>query len=858
MQTLSFRTRARRSRAWGYSALVVCMAMVLSGVSGSSVAQAADPLSWSAPALFDHGPHPVNGLTSVSCPSASLCVATDEDGNVLTSTNPTGGAGAWSAPISVDAGRVIDQISCPSTTLCVAVDGEGNAIVTTEPTAGASAWHVAKIDPNVTSMRKAQDFATVSCPTTSFCVVMDELSDLITTTEPTGGASKWKIEQRERLVSTFTALACANESLCVAANDVAEGCNCLLSSTNPSGGWAAWPVVAIDPGPLGFISSFSCPSASLCVGTDVEGRIISSATPGAGPWAFSSPITGGEILTGMSCASSTLCVAAGYGRVYVSTKPAGGSGEWTALDIDAENRLAAVTCAPGTTLCVAVDGKGALLATTNPTGGAGSWGNPVQVDESTVDEPDRMSAVSCSSASLCVAGDELGKVLFSTNPAGGASSWSTPVPISGGVISGLSCITGLCVAVGNGIIFASTEPTGGEAAWPVVSFGGFPWNAVSCPSQKLCVAVANGGEITTSTTPAVFGSWTATSVEHEGEITGISCLTVSFCVATDIAGDVLTSTNPTGGPSAWTISHIDTGQFLWAVSCPSTELCVVSDTGGNVLTSTTPTGGVSAWSKPVLADSHAEMEHVSCPTVSFCVATDIEGNAVVSTDPTGGPSAWTTTKVVPGGLFSEEQLEGVACPSEELCIAVDQKGRVIDGTQPSKGGGKEEGKKEEEHPGGGATGGGTTTGGGGSTSNPSAGGPGGGTTTATINPAQITALLAQQLIPSGKAAKIGALLKAGGLTMPFTALEAGTLVVSWYEVPPGAKLARKTKAKPILVASGQMTFSAAGTGKLKLRLTAAGKRLLKHAKRLKLTATGMFMPNGGAVVSVTKGFVLRR
>jgi hypothetical protein len=157
--------------------------------------------------------------------------------------------------------------------------------------------------------------------------------------------------------------------------------------------------------------------------------------------------------------------------------------------------------------------------------------------------------------------------------------------------------------------------------------------------------------------------------------------------------------------------------------------------------------------------------------------------------------------------------------------------------------------------GGGGTGGGSVTSSGESSSTGSGGGS---TPTASISAAQIAALLSQQLAPTGKAAKIGALLKGGGFLLPFKALEAGTVSVGWYQVPSGAKLAKKGKAKPVLIASGKLTFPAAGTGKLTVKLTAAGKRLLKHAKRLKLTAKGTFTPSGKAPLSVTKGFVLRQ
>jgi hypothetical protein len=90
--------------------------------------------------------------------------------------------------------------------------------------------------------------------------------------------------------------------------------------------------------------------------------------------------------------------------------------------------------------------------------------------------------------------------------------------------------------------------------------------------------------------------------------------------------------------------------------------------------------------------------------------------------------------------------------------------------------------------------------------------------------------------------------------MSFHALEAGTLVVQWYEVPAGAHISKKAKPKPILVASGKLSFTGAGMGTLHLRLTGAGRKLLKHASRLKLTAEATFTPSGKAAVTTTRTF----
>jgi hypothetical protein len=135
-------------------------------------------------------------------------------------------------------------------------------------------------------------------------------------------------------------------------------------------------------------------------------------------------------------------------------------------------------------------------------------------------------------------------------------------------------------------------------------------------------------------------------------------------------------------------------------------------------------------------------------------------------------------------------------------------------------------------------------------------GTGSGDGIASISTEQIKASLARQMVPLGQVAKIGALLKRGGYILSFNAPEAGRLSVQWYELPPGAKLA-KTKAKPVLVASGKLTFKAGGTGKIKIMLTARGRRVLRQARRMKLMSKVVFRTSNGIMVVATKNFVVR-
>jgi hypothetical protein len=99
--------------------------------------------------------------------------------------------------------------------------------------------------------------------------------------------------------------------------------------------------------------------------------------------------------------------------------------------------------------------------------------------------------------------------------------------------------------------------------------------------------------------------------------------------------------------------------------------------------------------------------------------------------------------------------------------------------------------------------------------------------------------------------KILALLEHGGLTETFAAPEPGVVVIQWWWMPPGAHLAKKSKRDPMLVGSGSAVFSVAGTGKVKVNLTGAGRRLLASANDLKLTASVRFTPTAHPPIVAT-------
>jgi hypothetical protein len=643
------------------------------------------PLTWSAPTLVDQAPSGAgDAIQNVSCPSSSLCVGIDENGRVVTSTNPGGGAGTWSTPVTIGSGNSLSHISCPTTSLCVGVTA-GAVVTSTDPTGGAAAWSApVTVDGGST-------LYAISCVSTSLCVAVDGSGNVVTSTNPTGGAGAWSAPVNVDGTNYFNVVSCPSASLCVAFDDSGK----VVTSTNPTGGAAAWNApVTVDS--TGTIDDVSCPSTSLCVAFDNHGNVLTSTNPAGGAGAWSALVnvestTAQLAFAQISCPSSSLCVVVdGAGNVLTSTDPTGGAGAWSApVNVDGTSNYLQYLSCPSTSLCVAFDIVGNEVLSTNPTGGAGAWSSSALTVGT-----DPLSG-SCGSPSLCVAFDTGGRVVTSTNPSGGASAWSAPVTVdsTGGVVDDVSCVsTSLCAAVdSSGNVVASTNPTGGASAWsaPVDVDGASTLQGkdISCPSTSLCVAVDGAtGDVVTSTNPTGgAGAWSA-PVTIDPKILGmsVSCPSTSLCVAVDSQGDVVTSTNPTGGASAWSAPvNVDTNGYLADISCPSASLCVAVDDSGDVVTSTNPTGGASAWSAPANIDPVNPLTgtlffySVSCPSSSLCVAVDSQGDVVTSTNPTGGSGAWSA----PAQIDAPATLKGGAsCPSTSLCVAFDTGGNVLTAT----------------------------------------------------------------------------------------------------------------------------------------------------------------------------------
>ena len=668
----------QRLWALGRPTLVILF-VALVGVGSARAAVA--PLSWTAPVRVDHqAPYTtVGSIYAMSCASASLCVAGDDGGNVMASTNPAGGAAAWTTPTNIDGLHKITAVSCPSISLCVAVDNVGSVLASRTPTATAPSW---TLTPNVDP---GTYLTALSCPSVSLCVAVDTGGYVTTSTNPAGGASAWSSPVR-LVAATIQGLTCPSVSLCVAVDSTGR----IITSTKPTGGLSAWKATTIYRAGTGSFDGISCPSTKLCVaiGGGANGSdAVTSVNPTGGTSAWKTTainaFPNGD--SSVSCASASLCVVGGAGAVAVSTNPTGGTGAWPATMLGAQNGTAYALACPSVSLCVTSqyngtnEADGHILASTHPTGGTNAW-TDVQVDS-----VDALSGISCPSSGLCVAADQFGKVTSSTDPTGPAAAWSTTDVDSanGNSIAGMvSCVSAsLCVRVDTGgDIATSINPGNGGSPWTSANVGSQLQN-VSCPSVSLCVAVdANGSAFTSKTPTGPASGWASVTADSLGDLLSVSCPSVSLCVAVDAFGDVVSSHNPTGGASAWTlVRNVDTSGFgnaqPMAISCGSTSLCVIVDGSGNVVTSTDPTGPASAWTTTQV-DGGRALGAISCASASLCVA--VGGRDVVSSiKPTGGAGAWVRST----NVDTKGDMSGVSCARPAgLCVAVDTLGNVVRGT----------------------------------------------------------------------------------------------------------------------------------------------------------------------------------
>jgi hypothetical protein len=319
-----------------------------------------------------------------------------------------------------DVDAIFFGVSCPTASLCVATGTNSTVATSTNPAGGAAAWKLAHLEavfqnpnPGTIGMYPGNALRGVSCPTASFCVIAGPQGHLFTSTDPTGGATAWQLTDLGIEATHMNGVSCASPSLCVAVANNGK----VIASNNPAAGAGAWSIAKL-PGTFD-LRGVSCPTAALCVAVGNEGNIFTSTDPagGAGAWTLAGAPAGESSLNGISCPTASFCLTANAAQVVASVDPTGGLGAWSSFLAGTGLPVKGVSC-PSPAACLAVDNNSDVLTSTDPTGGRGAWSfvNVIPAPDGRDETFNGMFAASCAGTALCVAAGTRRQLLISTDP----------------------------------------------------------------------------------------------------------------------------------------------------------------------------------------------------------------------------------------------------------------------------------------------------------------------------------------------------------------------------------------------------------------------------------------------------------
>jgi Zn-dependent metalloprotease len=589
-----------------------------------------------------------NSLNAVSCvPATTECVALDNKGNALYSTNVSATASAtwkmWSGPASPG-----EAVACPASSLCALADGkvsEGGGGNMYYATSLGGSWNEA--------FKPAHGVLAISCPSSSFCVDAQESGQIRYSTKP--ASTSWTAVTAGS--GALNGVSCLSSSFCAVVNGSGDlyVANTEAHIKEVSG----WKSTDIDGSTA--LQGVACTSTTSCLAVDSAGNVLDLTINGSGEATASKhDIDGTTNLTAITCTKEFTCVAVdNKGNVFVSTS----SGEtWNNQHATGAN-LTSVSCA-SSSLCVTADTSGNVTAF-HPAGVP-----PNHTQE--IDAGNSVNAVSCVPATTeCVAVDNKGNALYSLTVSATASAtwklWSGPASPGEAV----ACPASSLCTFADGKV---SEGTGGNmyyatslgGSWKEAFSPAFGVFAVSCPSSSFCVDGQEGGFIRYSTKPAST-SWTSLGL-GAATMNAVFCLSASFCAVADSSGNVWVANTEAHVKEVpgWKSTDVDGTTALHGVACSSTTFCVAVDGEGNVLDLTISSSGEATASKQDI-DGKNNLTAITCTGGFTCITVDNTGNVFVSSN---GGETWNNEHTLGTDLTS------ISCSVSALCLAGDTSGDV--------------------------------------------------------------------------------------------------------------------------------------------------------------------------------------
>ena len=876
---------------------LLLVATVFLGLAAGPAAAA--PLTWTDSVEADRFQPFGNSMAvySLSCGGTALCVGLGGEGLVAVSKNPDSASPTWSIPRPTGSVSPARAVSCPTASFCVAVANEGEVLTSTDPGADPAVWASTTVPVPAGNVLNGI-LEHVSCPTASFCAAADPGGYVYASTNPGAASPTWVATADPVGVARLT---CASSALCVVTN----GEGGVRISTNPGAASPVWSTAVDITAGDNWLTAISCPTVTFCLAGSTNGLAYRSVNPTADSpvWAELTT-TAGYIVRNVSCPTPDMCTASGNSGAITSTNPGAATPVWRVRTFGGV-ALNQVSCGT-TSFCMVggnTDARGFVTRDASLPSPSPNWAAIGQISGA-----NKLLSAACPDETLCLAGDNGGRILSTPNPTAVGAMWRATAFPGANLVMSVECPSAsLCVAVAkNTRARVSHDPAAAEPHWVATETPSLAPQDLSCPTVNRCVAInaADGGavlddvsKIGTIDEPGPV--WRdAKQVDGASGLVALDCPTATHCAAVDSAGSVLTTTDVTAADPVWTnVTPPPGGLPLVDVNCPSVELCTVVDLLHMAVWSTNPFAAAPVWNGPVANVGTA----LACSSTTFCVAG--LGNVVRTST---APGAWSAVSVLDEG----DLISTVACAGDRLCLAGDDLGHVAFGVAVPQNGGAPTVSGTATVDSALTATGGTWTGvpavsfawercdtactsieGATAASytvtaadvgrtllvTETAANAGGtataasavtgvvpvppdviATPTPTPTPALPDVIAMPTPTPAPPQVVTAAMIKArlatavaNRFTLSFTAPTAGTLVVRWYSI--------KTKRKKaVLLATGRRKYTRPGVGKVVMKLSKKGKRILRKGKRVKITAKATFTPLGGKAVTVSKKLTVKR
>ena len=554
-----------------------------SGV-GQLLVEAWNGTAWSIQTITT----PASGgdLARISCSAPTACTALGQSSGA-TLVERWNGAAWTSQSMAIPAGATGGElygVTCTAAELCTAV-GHWSEVhvqcISTQPhcTCLRDPCRITNVQSTLAEQWNGSAWTVestpgtgvldgVSCPTATDCTAVG-FEGAATVAEQWNGSS-WAAQTIPSPASGggLQEVACTAAANCVA---VGNGSGVTLAEGWNGTSWAIQPTTN-PPGPANRgLSGVSCATAAACTAvgsyTSTSGTQLTLAEHWNGTsWAAqSTPNQTGAIadsLSGVSCATTTACIAAGAYSTGGGNPP---------LDF------------------ASAEGWDGTSWATEPTPSLG-------VGYDTV-----LSGVSCTTATACIAvgydyynqGPQDAVLAEQWNGSGWANAGAAIPPTAySSSLSGVSCPSAEdCIAVGgSGVDVPPLAEQWNGTAWTILTTAGVgDLSGVSCPAANACIAVGNSGgtmlaEQWNGTT------WTTETPQTPANSNGaylsaVSCTTANDCtvvgyytlvVGPDVVPDVTLAEHWDG--TTWTIQPTPNppgavGSYLSGVSCTTATTC---------------------------------------------------------------------------------------------------------------------------------------------------------------------------------------------------------------------------------------------------------------------------------------------